>query len=173
MPSNRLKIFVTLLVAVWLVIPAAVSANGEDATGADDIFELVGREKPAAWSDWTREKRFEHLQGMGIYPPDSREKYKGQINNLDLYFEKLGIEQPTNWADLTFEERSAIVGNAQKALVEIDLAKEFNRNEAVSIQEPPSNINMKIILAILGTILGSAIIFASYKVDWLRANKSK
>jgi hypothetical protein len=171
MKNRRSKILLSLLAIVWLALPLLAGAQ-QNATGMDEIFILIGQDKPIDWADWTRDQRFQYMQDMGLYPPQDRNKYQGEINDLSGYFTWLGIEQPDNWLELSFAERKAIVAAAQKIEPELSDAEPMVTETTAATEQKKPGIGLKLWLIGIGTILGALIIFASYKIDRLRANKS-
>lgn len=83
----------------------------EDSTGADEIFELIGVEKPEDWVELGRTEKQEFLSDHGAYPPEEG-KYEGKVD-LDRYFEELGIVQPEGWLTMSVEQRVEYINNLE------------------------------------------------------------
>lgn len=145
--QSRKKIFMAGKVGSAIILLCLVLPTptlAGDATGMDGLFESIGLQKPEAWNEWSRDQRFEFLQSNGIYPLNG-EKYQGQAD-LTEFYEKVAPESVPN-----SEQKNMPIPNPP---------------------EPPS-IWLKIYLSIVTIVMGAGLILASYKVDWLRANKPK
>jgi len=145
--QGRKKIFSAGKIGAVIFVAMLLMPNptlAGDGTGMDEVFKQIGMEKPAEWNDWSREQKFDFLQSNGIYPLNGN-KYQGQAD-LTEYYKKTAQESP----------EKTPTDNTPKT----------------SPPEPPS-IWFKIYLAIVALVMGAGLILASYKVDWLRANKPK
>jgi hypothetical protein len=110
---NKLsKLLLIIFSAIILLQGSTLLAQAvEDSTGADEIFELIGVEKPADWADLGRGEKQAFLTDHGAYAPEEG-KYEGNVD-LDRYFVELGVEQPEEWLSMTVQERVSFINDLE------------------------------------------------------------
>lgn len=128
---------------IFLLLISFVAAAPGENVGVDQIFELMGHDKPADWSNWNKQQKFTYLQNLGVYPAKGGH-YEGSIGSLSLYFSKLGLTQPDNWYNMTFEQRKEFIATS---------TEKITTNEKINTTNAPNTFEISfIIIAILISI---------------------
>lgn len=181
---KSMQIIFILVISVTFFFSLSCSTQAQqDATGADDIFDLIGVEKPTQWQVWSGTERQSYLQSLGAYPLQGR-KYRGQID-LDRYFQTLGVTQPQDWENLTPDERVVYIdqlsGPQATKLDDAEPSSGQNDQKQSDIQptttqaaskeaQPSKSIWTTPWLIIFFVLIGAGVIFFAIKAmlgkDW-------